>query len=187
MIELFPYVHVIVSFFSAEKIGSSVVKLHVKNFNQTVRRFEMLIWSTVSPFVITEILPKWILTTFQDEQKTISVLFVCCCCFFWCLCVTKIVPILIIYTRCIMRLIRYNILLQFLCTIFSILCWWFYTISYTKMGNFYWVFGVPYKKLRKHLIVPILAACFSQRESMKIAKNQLVQKFYDNNFLPVYH
>ena len=107
---IFPYVHVIVSFFVVGKIGSSVVKLHV------------YIWSTVSPFVITDILHKWILTTFQDEQKT---LIVCVC-----VCVlTKIVSVLTIYTRCILRLIRYSITIL-LCTIFCILCWRFYTIFY---------------------------------------------------------
>ena len=39
--------------------------------------------------------------------------------------------------------------------------------------------GYPLKK--QLLIVPILAASFSQRETMKITKNQPVQKFYDNN------
>ena len=43
--------------------------------------------------------------------------------------------------------------------------------SYTELGNFYEVFGVHFKKLRKQLIVPFLAVCFSRRETTKIAKN----------------
>ena len=39
----------------------------------------MLIGSTVSPFIITEILHKWILTTFHGEQSTVVVGGVCVC------------------------------------------------------------------------------------------------------------
>ena len=41
------------------------------------------------------------------------------------------------------------------------------------MGHFYWVFRVPTKKKKIKLIVRILTACFSQRETAEIAKNSL--------------
>ena len=47
----------------------------------------MLIGSTVSPFIITEILHKWILTTFQGEQKTVVVIGGVCMCVRVCVCV----------------------------------------------------------------------------------------------------
>ena len=75
------------------------------------------------------------------------------------------------------QILYYNFLCK--CSLFSIDD--FTQIFYTKMGNFYCFLGVPYKKIRKQLIVPVLAACFSQRETTKITKNQPVQKFYSNN------
>ena len=39
----------------------------------------------------------------------------------------------------------------------------------------------PQKKTKQPLIIPILAACFSQRQTMKITKNQAAQKNYDSN------
>ena len=149
----------------------------------------MLIGSTVSPFIITEILHKWILTTSQGKQKTdvcVRVyVFVCvCACWFF---LIKIFSVLISCTRCILRLIRY-ILLQF-----------FYAYKMTILNNFLTpncaIFigfsGYPVKKKKKkppppqnktkQTLIPILAACFSQRRTTKVTKNQAAQKNYDSN------
>ena len=144
----------------------------------------MLIWSTVSRFVITEILHKWILTTFQDEQNSIG-FFVCLVCV--CVCLIKIVSVLIVYTRCILKLISNYMLLQFFYAQYSLLYWRFYTIFLHWDGQSLLGFQVPYKKLRKQLIVLILASCFSQRETRKITNNQPVQKFYNNNFVWIFY
>ena len=61
--------------------------------------------------------------------------------------------------------------------------------SYTKRGSFYWVFRVPYKKNVFNLIVPILAALFSERNNENCQKStsaKILQQRFQLNFLPVY-
>ena len=97
----------------------------------------MLVWSTVSPFVIKEILLQWILTI-QDEQKPIGLFWFCllCVCAWVCVCVclVEIVSVLIILDVSWgwSDITFYYI---FLCTIFSTDD--ITQVSYTEMGNFY--------------------------------------------------
>ena len=112
----------------------------------------MLIGSTVSPFIITEILHKWILTTSQGKQKTGVCVraCLCACMFSFLFFLIKIFSVLIICTRCILRLIRY-ILLQF-----------FYAYKMTILNNFLTpncaIFigfsGYPLKKKKKKKAPP---------------------------------
>ena len=57
----------------------------------------MLIGSTVSPFMITEILHKWILTAFQGEQKTVVVVSGVCVCMCVRVCVCVCVSVCVVF------------------------------------------------------------------------------------------
>ena len=107
-----------------------------------------------------------------------------------CVCVlTRTVSILIIYTRCVLRLIRYYILLQFFTH--NILYWQFYTIFLHRDGQFLLFLGGPlYKKLKTNNSTSPCSMLFSERNNENCQKSTcakiLRRQWFRLNFLPVY-
>ena len=108
-----------------------------------------------------------------------------------CVCVlTKTVSILIIYTRCVLRLIRYYILLQFF--MHNILYWQFYTIFLHQDGQFLLGFrGIQLKKVFKNILYQSSQHFFLREKQWILPKTACAKilrwQWFSLKFLPVYY